>query len=97
MKHNHRTILSEVSEGVEFSFHPFLASFIRQKFSLSVNDILTVYEKTCESSDCPIQETIVEFIKEEKKYKVRFPRKKELINKMDLAFFKLEEVYKNDP
>ncbi|MCX7997384.1 MAG: hypothetical protein N3A69_00345 [Leptospiraceae bacterium] len=95
MEHNHRTIFSEVSEGEEFSFHPFLASFIRQKFSISVNDILVVYEKTCESSDCPIQETIVEFIKEEKKYKVRFPRKKEQISKMDLSFVKLEEVKRN--
>lgn len=91
MEHIHEAVFKEVVHDGEFSFHPYLASALRKKFSLSINDVLVVYEKTCQTSDCPLVETIVEFTKE-KKYRVRFPRKKEHINKLDLSFVKLEEL-----
>lgn len=91
MKHTHQTIFKEVLHEGEFSFHPYLASTLRNKFSLNANDVLVVYEKSCENSDCPLVETTVEFTKE-KNYRVRFPRKKEQINKIDLSFMKLEDL-----
>lgn len=91
MNHNHEIVFQEVLKEGEFSFHPFLASALRKKFLLNANDILVIHEKKCNNSDCPIVETIIEFTKD-KKYKVRFFRRKEQINKADILFAKLEEL-----
>ncbi|PJZ70927.1 hypothetical protein CH373_07040 [Leptospira perolatii] len=71
--------------GSEFSFHPWLASALRQKFEMP-DSILRVREESCVDLSCPINETWVEIFPtslSESVMTIRFSRKKEFISKID--------------
>ncbi|TGL58837.1 hypothetical protein [Leptospira sarikeiensis] len=72
--------------GTEFPFHPWLASKVREK--LGREDLrLQLSEISCEEPSCPVTETRIEVIDTNSGKTVsflRFGRKKEQINKLDL-------------
>lgn len=78
----------EVCEpGSEFSFHPWLASEIRKRLG-DVGASLRVQEYSCEDSSCPVNETWIEVYDPDLRRHlktIRFSRKKNLINKLDVS------------
>lgn len=81
MNHSHGEKFREEIEGGEFSFHPFLATWFRQAFELVETETVYALEISCDTNDCPIQETIL-FAKS-KNITLKVGRKKNAISKMD--------------
>ncbi|TGK01922.1 hypothetical protein EHQ53_14365 [Leptospira langatensis] len=75
----------ELAPGAEFAFHPWLASKIREK--IGREDLwLKVREISCDEVSCPVTETQIDVIDQSANsvLLLRFGRKKEQINKLDL-------------
>ncbi len=74
-----------LAPGAEFSFHPWLASKVRE--TLGRQDLfLRLKETRCDDVSCPVTETQIEVLGPDSKqplYLLRFGRKKEQINKLD--------------
>lgn len=82
MSHSHDSRFEEEIQGGEFSFHPFLATWIRTKFGLKENTRLSVRESSCTEPNCPIFETYLT-IHLDPPVQIKFGRAKEKINKID--------------
>jgi hypothetical protein len=81
MIHPHEeNLVEEIQEG-EFSFHPFLATWFRKAFGLNSKQILVVYEISCDTKDCPIEETLIK-VKDENVF-LKIGRYRKNISKMD--------------
>ncbi|PJZ48670.1 hypothetical protein [Leptospira saintgironsiae] len=82
----HSEYQDESEPGTEFPFHPWLASKIREK--LGREDLrLRLSEISCEEVACPVMETRIEVVDTtsgKTTTLLRFGRKKEQINKLDL-------------
>ncbi len=83
MSHSFYPKFEEKIERGEFSFHPFLASWIRKKFQLDLDIPLSVKEFSCIEQNCPIFTTQVT-IHLLNPIHIKFMREKEKINKIDL-------------
>ncbi len=81
MIHPHEEHLVEEIQKGEFSFHPFLATWFRNAFGLEQIETLVVYEISCDTKDCPIEETIVST--KEKNLFLKIGRYRSKISKMD--------------
>ncbi|TGK03913.1 hypothetical protein EHO59_10320 [Leptospira semungkisensis] len=82
----HAEYTHELAPGGEFAFHPWLASKIREKAGR--HDIwLKVREISCDEVSCPVTETQIDVFDPSSNtslFFLRFGRKKEQINKLDL-------------
>jgi hypothetical protein len=85
MSHSHSSRFQEKIQGGEFSFHPFLATWIRTKYGLKEDIILSAQEHSCEESNCPVFETYIT-IHLDPPLTLKFGREKEKVNKMDFSF-----------
>jgi len=87
--HNHSNDLVEkirLKDG--FSFHPKIASWLKDRLALAGDEQVTVYEAGCNETSCPVEETV--FVIEDGNgqllYDLKIGRKKDQISKNDLVF-----------